>query len=121
MQSSEFGRSTARWRPDCLPSQTGLLAAAWFQHRYVLRARTELNKRYKDGSLVQFASELHVRFEVGDDPQTIQRKFSGARRAHMEDYLLWSQVLGARCLYVVRDRKDALPPPDQIGPEERRL
>ncbi len=119
LSPKQFGKLSARWRDDYSPEQTGKLGAAWYQHCFVSLASDEIARKYTD-NLTAFAEALADRFGVGSDPQDVQRKFRGARFAQMDDYMLWIQLIGNRCLPVYADRKAALPPSSLVGERPRR-
>lgn len=110
-----FGKEpTARWRDDVPPSMTGKLGAAWVQHNYSMNARGRLG--VLNLTMVGFQQQLAEYFPgITEDEQTLRKQLNGHLWIQMDDYMLWTQVLGARCIYYSTDRSGWLPPPQLVG------
>jgi hypothetical protein len=111
-----FGKKrSARWRDDVPGALTGKLGAAWVQHNYVLEARGRLAEL--GYSMVSFQAKLAADYPgITEDEQILRKQLNGQMWAQMDDYMLWTQVLGARCIYYSKDRGAWLPPEHLTGP-----
>lgn len=103
----------ARWRDDSAPKEIGALGAAWYQHRYVLRARPRIVEVF--GNEMNFANAISELIKAPYSVGNVTGRLNGSRWARMEDYMLWTQLLGGRCFHRIKKRKKALPPPELMG------
>jgi hypothetical protein len=89
---AQFGQDAkAAWR-EFGEDKRGKVTAAYYQHLLVIKARERLH-RAGFHSIAAFADELKLA-----DPQGLAKKFSGSRRAQMDDYLIWAFHLGRAIL-----------------------
>jgi hypothetical protein len=111
-----FGKKRfARWRDDVPPALTGKLGAAWIQHLYSIEATDRLGELGLTN--VGFQQRLAAEYDgITEDEQVLRKQLRGHMWAQMDDYMLWTQVLGARCIYYSKDRAGWLPPRDLMGP-----
>ena len=111
-----FGKKrSARWRDDVPGGLTGQLGAAWVQHNYALEARGRLSEMGL--TMVALQAKLAADYPgITEDEQVLRKKLNGQMWVQMDDYMLWTQVLGARCIYYSKDRSAWLPPRNLMGP-----
>lgn len=87
----------APWKPFS-EEDKGRVGAAFHQHLVVVKARKRLAAK-GFFNVTAFGKKL-------GDPQGVQKKFAGSRRAQMADYLLWAYHLDRRGIITTWERNE---------------
>lgn len=114
IEPGTFGKDPqARWRADVSEGLTGRLGAAWVQHNYVIKAQARLGAL--NLTMVAFQALLAEKYGVTEDDQTLRKQFNGQSWGQMDDYMFWTQELGARYLKHSKKCADWMPPAHLMG------